>query len=300
MLPDLAISASRRYGSLSPLRYPGGKSSLAGLFEDIIATTGRGSETYVEPYAGGAGAGIALLLNDVVDRVVINDFDPAVYSFWDAALHSTERFLDTINSIPLTIPEWKNQREIYRQKTTASAFDLGFAFFYLNRTNRSGVLTGGVIGGLNQQGHYKMDARFNRETLIQRISNIAQHRDQIAVSDLDGRTVIRNYARTPRTFMYVDPPYVKAGSRLYLNAFSPADHRALAHTMADVDRAHWIMTYDIDPLIESLYDEYFKCHYSLNYSARHPGMKRELLISSSELAPFFASRLSPTSPSDQE
>lgn len=284
MTDFIKLRASRRYGTLSPLRYPGGKASLAGFFADLICELGLSRGTYVEPYAGGVGAGIALLRENLVEELVINDFDPAVHAFWRSVTENTSEFIELVTRTPLDVEEWKRQRAVYRAARTDDHLALGFAFFYLNRTNRSGVLTGGVIGGLAQTGNYKIDARFNRNTLIDRIVAIGELADRITVSSRDGRSVIRDYAPRPDVFMYIDPPYVQAGSRLYLNAFEGRDHAALADVVNRVDQAHWLMTYDIDPSIERLYAEHFQTRYELNYSARNYVMSDELLIASPTVA----------------
>ncbi|GAA1862482.1 DNA adenine methylase [Myceligenerans crystallogenes] len=290
------ILASRRYGTLSPLRYPGGKAALAGLFADVISSLNLTSATYVEPYAGGAGAGIALLRQGLVDRLVINDFDVAVHAFWRSILEQTEEFVELVRTVPLTIDEWQVQRAKYRAADTSDPLSLGFAFFYLNRTNRSGVLRGGVIGGQAQTGNYKIDARFNRTTLAERITEIGKLAEHITVNDRDGRTIIKQYAKNPSAFMYIDPPYVRAGSRLYLNAFDARDHAELAKVVCDVEQAHWLMTYDIAPMIEELYVNNFQCRYELNYSARHPGLTDELMIASEGVARFLKARMQDQQP----
>lgn len=284
MTERLRIRAARRYGTLSPLRYPGGKAALAGLFADLVRELDLANPIYVEPYAGGAGAGVALLRQGLVQRLVINDFDPAVHAFWRSITEFNADFIELVHRAPLTIEEWKRQREIYRGGDATDILGLGFAFFYLNRTNRSGVLRGGVIGGLAQAGHYKMDARFNRQTLAERILALGALADRITVSDLDGRTVIRQYAHNPSVFMYIDPPYVQAGSQLYLNAFDTYDHQALARIVDEIDCSHWVMTYDVAPLVQKLYAHYFQSRYELNYSARHPGFADELMIASPAVA----------------
>lgn len=278
----LSVSTSRRYGTLSPLRYPGGKAALAGLFADILTGLGVTDPTYVEPYAGGAGAGIALLREGLVSKLVINDIDPAVHAFWRAATENNAELVDRVLQSPLDVDEWRAQRDIYRSKPK-SIIDLGFAFFYLNRTNRSGVLNAGVIGGNDQRGNYKIDARFNRTTLAERLRAIGSLSAKIEVSDLDGRTVIQRYGNDPSAFLYIDPPYVQAGSQLYLNSFDGRDHEALAKIVRDVGAAHWLVTYDTSPLIERLYGGLFQCHLELNYSARHPGRAHELLVASSSV-----------------
>lgn len=283
-METLNLTASRRYGTLSPLRYPGGKSSLGGLFADLLAGLGLRDATYIEPYAGGAGAGIALLRQGLIGHLVINDFDPAVHAFWKAVTCQTASFVDLVRQTPLNVDVWKQQREVYRASDASDLLGLGFAFFYLNRTNRSGVLQGGVIGGLSQTGNYKIDARFNRQGLTERIAAIGELSDRITVSDLDGRSVIQAYSDDPGAFLYIDPPYVRAGQRLYLNAFDASDHVALAKAVNQVGRANWLMTYDISPLVERLYADHAVFQYQLNYSARYPGMTGELMIASPAVA----------------
>ena len=191
----------------------------------------------------------------------------------------------------MTIDEWLRQREIYRSRDESDILRLGFAFFFLNRTNRSGILNAGVIGGQRQEGKYKIDARFNRQTLVQRLTAIGELADRITVSDLDGRTVIQQYSHDERSFMYIDPPYVQAGSQLYLNAFDGRDHKALSMIVNSVERAHWLITYDAAPLIEKLYRDQFQCRLELTYSARYPGQAEELLVASPSVARVIKSSL---------
>lgn len=280
----IRIVGTRRYTTISPLRYPGGKASLAGPLADLINTLDSHITCYVEPYAGGAGTGITLLREGIIDRLVINDIDPAVYSFWKTVITENDRLVEQINKVPLTIEEWKRQRAIYRNPNTRAGFELGFAFFYLNRTNRSGILTGGVIGGLQQQGAYKIDARFNREALANRIRALSEIGDRITVTAKDGRTVIREYARRADTFMYIDPPYVEAGSRLYQKSFDRHDHINLANTIKKTAPPYWLMTYDDSHLIKELYQGFPQGVLNLAYSANRKTRAEELVIASPRVA----------------
>lgn len=286
------IYSQQRLGTNSPLRYPGGKSKLAGFFADIIAEASLRNVTYVEPFAGGAGAGLGLLMSGLVDRVVINDLDPAVHSFWASVKNETEGFAREVESIPLTLTEWEKQRAIYKAADSRDPFALGFAFFYLNRTNRSGVLHAGVIGGKSQSGTYKMDARFNRGELARRIRSVGDHASQIELTFMDGRRCVEQWASDSKSFLYVDPPYVKAGGSLYLNAFDDRDHAVLARTMNEQSEASWLMTYDDAPLIRDLYRDRSLFDFELNYSAHRVGRARELLIASNTLAGFVDRRRS--------
>lgn len=175
----------------SPLRYPGGKSKFYDYIREILKCNNLIGETYIEPFAGGAGLALKLLFNNDVKRIVINDFDPAIYSFWYSILYETDAFCGLIDSTPITLDEWKNQRNIYMDNSDYTSLKLGFATFYLNRTNVSGVIKGGVIGGQEQTGTYKMDARFNKENLIKKIMKISGYRDQIVLLKQDAKEIGR-------------------------------------------------------------------------------------------------------------
>ena len=177
----------------TPLRYPGGKQKIAPFIVEILEENDLVGGQYVEPYAGGAGVAIELLLRDVVSHIHLNDSCPAVFSFWHSILNETEEFCRRISRTPLNIDMWKKQREIFVNSKSADRLDLGFAMFYLNRCNHSGILSGGVIGGLNQNGKWKMDARFPRNELIRRIEAIAEKKRYIHLRNWDAERFIIEY-----------------------------------------------------------------------------------------------------------
>ena len=53
--------------NLSPLRYPGGKSKLADFIGLTIQNLNMPNCTYIEPFAGGSGVALSLLLNGIVE-----------------------------------------------------------------------------------------------------------------------------------------------------------------------------------------------------------------------------------------
>ena len=277
---------AKRGSHASPLRYPGGKATLAGFFESTIQALGLDKPTYVEPYAGGAGAGLELLLKDIVGMVVINDLDPAIHACWKAMIKDAESFLRLLTKTPLTVDEWKNQREVYRRRHDADVdpLALGFATFYLNRTSRSGVLGAGVIGGFAQAGTYKIDARFDKAVLRARIEKLAELSAKIRVTKQDGAARLREYLPKDNVFAYVDPPYVEKGSSLYMSAFKEEDHRELAKVLNGHANMNWVLTYDVADLIKSLYKAREVSEFRLLYSAHLRGTKDELKrTSASEL-----------------
>lgn len=266
----------------SPLRYPGGKASLAGFLGAIIAR--RGLSTYAEPYAGGAGAAVELLLSDSVKKIIINDLDPAIFAFWKSITEFTENFLRLLADTPLTLDEWRIQQAIYRRCDADDLLALGFATFYLNRTNRSGVMNAGVIGGQAQGGRYKIDARFDRELLGRRVQAIADKANSITVTNLDGAQSIRRALRLKSALIYADPPYYEKGSFLYLNSFDDDQHVRLATLLNSQEDGNWILTYDDHVRIRELYDARSHFNYNLHYSAHRTGKHAELMVVSDSLA----------------
>lgn len=264
--------------SLSPLRYPGGKSKISNLVELIIKKSNVNG-TYIEPFAGGAGIALYLLLNNIVNEIVINDSDKAIYSFWRAIKEDGKNFIELINSTPVTINEWKRQKDIYLT-SKAYSLELGFATFFLNRTNRSGILTAGPIGGYEQKGSYKIDARFNKETLINKIQEIINRKSHIHVYNKDIKSFISSIIPKyeVNSFVYLDPPYYNKGQQLYKNFLTPNDHARIANLIFENIRCPWIVSYDNVGDIEQLYDNYCMKRFDVNYSAANTGKASELLI----------------------
>jgi len=269
--------------TVSPLRYPGGKPSLYSRLRDIIRTNNLTSATYVEPYAGGAGAALGLLVTGQVGRVVINDLDPAVYAFWMAVLNHADEFSDLIATTGLTVEEWARQKHIYTNAPRDDFLSLGFATFYLNRTNRSGVLNGGPIGGMDQSGNYKIDARFNRDALIERIRLINLYRNRIIVSNRDGLALINEHVGRSDVFIYADPPYFEKAGTLYMNSFTEDHHIALAESLNHHNEANWLLTYDNVPQVESLYSDRRQEVFTLSYSAHRVVKAKEIMVFSDAL-----------------
>lgn len=252
----------------SPLRYPGGKSRLIDFIKSVIGQNNLIGGTYIEPFSGGAAIALALAIDGYMERVVINDFDRSIFAFWHSILNHTSLFIDKIRSTPLTIEEWLRQRDIQRNKLNEDLFDLGFSTFFLNRTNRSGVLKAGVIGGLNQTGPYKIDARYNKEELIERILLISDHKEKIILHNDDAINLLRRYRNiSPKNLIYLDPPYYVKGRELYVNFFKDDNHIALSQAVQRRNNLNWIITYDNHSFIQNLYTKATSLSYALSYSA---------------------------------
>lgn len=271
----------------SPLRYPGGKNKLA-KFISLVCVENKINGCYVEPYAGGASVALHLLINGYVKEIIINDFDKSLYAFWYSVLNHTKELCEMIDKADLSIMNWKKQREIQYNKDTASLLELGFSTFFLNRTNRSGIVMGGVIGGVNQSGNYKIGCRFNKSELIDRIKFIAIHKRNIKLHNLDALELIKQVTRKTRSknlIFYFDPPYFLKGKSLYMNAYNENDHKKVSEKIKAIQNARWIVSYDNVPQIQALYKEKSikKKSYSFIHTAYAPREGQELLFFSQNL-----------------
>ena len=263
----------------TPLRYPGGKQKLTPFIQEIL-TENEITGHYVEPYAGGAGVGIQLLLSKKVNHIHLNDSNFAIYAFWHSILNKNEEFCKMVASASMTVIEWRRQQAIFRKGDKRKKLELGFSLFYLNRCNRSGVLSAGVIGGLDQTGNYKMDARFSRNDLIRRIETIGLFKDKITISNFDAENYLKNYIpNLPYdTLIYLDPPYYEKGSDLYPNSYNKSDHSHLASVIQKEIKHKWILSYDGVPEILELYKKRRHFLYDLQYSVAKSYKGKEVFV----------------------
>lgn len=247
----------------SPLRYPGGKNAIFHFMVTLLKENNLCGRTYAEPYAGGAGLALRLLFHGHVSKICINDLDRSIYAFWYTVLHDSDRFCDWIDKVQVTTANWRYFKELQKQRVTADLFELAQSTFFLNRTNVSGVLTGGIIGGWNQEGNYKIDARFNKLNLIARIQEISKQRQKISVTNLDGLQFIDRLDDDERdAFVYLDPPYYLKGANLYMNFYKKVDHERLARRIRKMQQ-NWVVSYDNHQFILNLYRRHRRVVYRL-------------------------------------
>lgn len=263
----------------TPLRYPGGKQRLSPFIQEILLENNIDGH-YCEPYAGGAGVAIELLLTKKVNHIHLNDCDFGIYAFWHSVLNNTEELCKLISSASMTVEEWRLRKQIVKECDKTKILELGFSVFYLNRCNRSGVLSAGVIGGLDQTGNYKMDARFSRNDLIRRIETIALFKDKITITNFDAEFYIESYIPNlpENSLVYLDPPYYVKGSQLYLNSYEKSDHARLAETIQYKINHKWILSYDGVSDIINLYSKRRHFLYDLQYTAAKVYKGKEIFI----------------------
>lgn len=267
----------------SPLRYPGGKNCIFPFVSRLFYENGLLGSAYAEPYAGGAGLALRLLFEEYVERIYINDLDRSIYAFWYSVLTNPDQFCSWIENVDISIDSWYKYKAIQNEAKSEDLWELAKSTFFLNRTNVSGVIKGGVIGGYSQNGKYKIDARFRKSDLIARIEKIARFKNRIAVSNLDGLAFVRKMDRKAEDiFIYLDPPYYQKGADLYMNFYSKKDHEDLSNYVHKM-RKKWMVSYDHHDFIHNLYAFEKKIVYTLSQSASNR-VGDEVLIFSQDIA----------------
>lgn len=269
----------------SPLRYPGGKNRLSAFIAKICVDNNVNGH-YVEPYSGGASVALFLLIEKFVSKITINDKDRSIYAFWYSVLNKTDELCRLIEDAELSVKEWKRQKKIQTRKENTDLLELGFSTFYLNRTNRSGIINAGVIGGLNQTGNYLMDCRFNKKTLIKRIRKIAEYKKSIRLYGEDALKLIdriQKEAEDNNIIFYFDPPYFLKGNTLYMNYYEHRNHAEISKKIKSIKNIKWIISYDNVPEIKKLYEEYPSKEFSIKHTAYKAKEGKEILFFSKGL-----------------
>ncbi|MGL5620688.1 MAG: DNA adenine methylase [Tannerellaceae bacterium] len=269
----------------SPLRYPGGKNKLSAFIASICRENGIDMH-YIEPYSGGASVALFLLIEGFVNKITINDKDRSIYAFWYSVLNFTDELCLRILQTDISIEQWRKQKDIQLNKEHADLLDLGFSTFYLNRTNRSGIITGGIIGGIAQDGRYLMDCRFNKSELVARIKLIANYRDRINLYDYDALdliNLIENDNADQNKIFYFDPPYYYKASSLYMNHYKFEHHKIISDRIKQIENICWIVSYDNVPEIKALYECFPKKEYSFKHTAHSSRVGNEILFFSPNL-----------------
>ncbi len=270
----------RRLIHFTPLRYPGGKAKLATFIKRLMVENRLLDGEYVEPYAGGAAIALELLFHEYVSCIHINDISRPIYAFWKCVLRHTEKLCQLIIDTPLSVDSWDKQKQIFQHSSLHDDIELGFATFFLNRTNRSGILNGGIIGGRNQNGPWKIDARFNAKELVFRIESIAKMSNRIQLTRQDALKFLRKGStRWPqKTLIYLDPPYYVKGRDLYYDFYQQKDHEQVAEFIKQTSLQKWIVSYDNVQPIRNLYLESKYVVYSIGYSAHSASRGSEVMF----------------------
>jgi DNA adenine methylase len=271
---------------ISPLRYPGGKSKVSSFIEDMLLLNNLEGCNLYELYAGGAGASLNILFSGLCNKLILNDLDYHIYAFWQSILNHTEDFIRLIRDTDVNIENWDLQKDIYEKYYNHEILEVGFSTFFLNRCNRSGILyKAGPIGGRSQTGNYKIDVRFNKNDLINRVEQIANFNDKIEICNLESLEMIDSIFKNEKekTFLFLDPPYYIQGEHLYLSCYDDNDHEALSKKLLFNSKKNWFLTYDNCDRINELYSDLRRSELSMSYTLQNKRKAKEVMVFSDSL-----------------
>lgn len=268
--------------NLSPLRYPGGKYRIAKRIEEIVLE--NHCSTLIEPFCGGAGVSLYLLEEGIIERAVLNDADPLIYSFWKTVLDNPKDLIERIRTTEISVEEWKKQKALLNHYKEHSNEEIAFAALFLNRTNRSGIIfNAGMLGGQKQEGKYKIGCRFDKDKIIEKIKRISKMKNRIQLFNLDYRQFLKTYPITQNELMFVDPPYIQKGAQLYACSMTEEEHYQLSEMLKKLNQNNWVVTIDDCLYARSLYQKQRIAEFKIHYSLQVKRKQTELMILSDHL-----------------
>ncbi len=265
----------------SPLRWAGGKSKMIPFVNNVINQIENKNITFVQPFAGGAGVSLFMLGNSKVNKIIINDFDYGVYSFWHSVFFDNDNLIKIIEQTDVTMQQWLKRRQSLKSIQDLDTLQSGYTTFFLNRTNRSGILSAGAIGGLSQSGKWKINERFNKKTLINQIKNLKQYSHRVQIYNKTYNELYKCISNE-NLFSFVDPPYYQKGKSLYRKFFIHNDHLQLSQMMKNLNH-QWILTYDLNDNIKKMYQWSNSMQFNIKYSVTKAFQASQLLIYSDGL-----------------
>lgn len=274
---------------ISPLRYPGSKASLTDYIASVIEANLLSGCTIIEPYAGSATVSLEMLSRGFVQHAILIERDPLLYGFWYSVFNDVDNLVNDIFEIDVSLNTWIDFQK-YRNTTNLDDYlllELGVAGLFFNRTNFSGILGAGPIGGANQDSKYKINCRFKKEKIIQQIRTISLLKDKVEVVFGDALTYLKTQEHeigNSFSFLYIDPPYYNQGKKLYRYWYEDSNHKELADYLGRLETP-WLVSYDDHPKIREYYEESAMQELFIDYTARVSRQGEELLISNIIIPP---------------
>ena len=269
----------------SPLRYPGSKQKFARTLSDIISKNKISPDLFIEPFSGGASISLYFLQTNLVKNIALIEKDPLIASLWKTIFFDSEWLVKKIKNLDITIDKWRYFKN-YNPRTIRNK---ALKCLFLNRTNFSGILKAGPIGGQKQISQYKIDCRFNKCNIINRIEVLSKYKDKVLfIEEGDYEDILKNKQNIlpKNTFIYFDPPYVNKAKALYNFYFNDADHVRLKNYIKNL-KCNWLLSYDYEPPISKLYENFSNTgFFDIIYTSsanKHRPKKKEFLSSNLNL-----------------
>ena len=275
---------------LSPLRYPGSKIKLVKYLSKVLEFNHFEPKILVEPFVGGGSVFLNFIENGWVERVIIGDKDKLVFSFWKVLFENPQHLIKFVKKIKVNTKNFAFYKNVALNESRYSENKLAEACLFLNRTSFSGILanSAGPIGGKKQESEYKINCRFNKKIIIQKIEKISSFAPMVTVLPFDwNRTInyaLRNNSKA-KLFFYLDPPFFQKADKLYRHYFEKKDlHQSLNRKLKSLNHK-WVLSYDRAPEIKEMYKPFIQRSFAFPYSINSPArrIEKEYFITSKNL-----------------
>lgn len=229
----------------SPFRYPGGKTWFVPYIRKWLKTFGEDIEL-IEPFAGGGIVSLTAGFENLAKKIIMVEKDEDIAAVWQTILGREGRWLaEQIISFKIT-PQ--NVKAVLNEHPT-SLRQRAFITILKNRLHHGGILAHGaglIKNGENGKG---LRSRWYPGTLKKRIMDIAVVRSKIKFIQGDGLEIIEKNLDRNDVVFFIDPPYTKAGRRLY--KYHEIDHEKLFDLVEHIN-GDFLITYDDAPEIKAL------------------------------------------------
>lgn len=229
----------------SPFRYPGGKTWFIPYIRKWLKKF-SGNIELIEPFAGGGIVSLTAGFENLAKKIIMVEKDENVAAVWRTIFGQESKWLaEQIVNAEIT-PE--RVRAALKEHTT-SLRQRAFITILKNRLHHGGILAYGaglIKNGENGKG---LRSRWYPGTLKKRILNIAEIRNRFEFIQGDGLEIIEKNLYREDVVFFIDPPYTKAGRRLY--KYHEIDHERLFDIAKNIC-GDLLITYDATPEIEAL------------------------------------------------
>ena len=228
----------------SPLRYPGGKTWLVPHIRAWLGGLDQKPELLIEPFGGGAIVSLTAVMEGLVERCLLAELDRDVAAFWKAALNHGPELCERIREFEPT----REAVEALARTQPDEPLDRGFRALVLNRTRRGGILAPGASLSRAGESGKGLASRWYPETIASRLREISAHAERIDFRETDGMRLLEEFAGTPGSVVFADPPYTAGGKRAGRRLYTHFRDRPSAAVPMLADAApEFMLTYDHAP-----------------------------------------------------
>ena len=256
----------------SPFRFPGGKTWLIPVVRKWLLQAKKPKEL-IEPFAGGGIVSLTAAFENLANHITMVELDKEIAAVWEVIINGdTEWLANKIFNFNLTI---ENANKEF-QKINKSVEDIALCTILKNRIFHGGIITKGAGLIKNGEKGKGIHSRWYPKTLKDRLLAISYVKKKISFSQGDAFLTLADFKNEESAFFFIDPPYTKAGKRLYTHF--DIDHHKLFELTSQLS-GKFMLTYDDTPEIRELAKKYNLDFRTIPMKTTHHIKKNEIILS---------------------